>query len=127
MIAAIAARMSEGELQDRVRAMADSLGLAVQHIHDARRSWLVGWPDLVIIGTSVLYAELKSQTGQLSPDQARVGRLIERAGGRWLLWRPEHLLSGEIARELTALSALSIAAYAANARHQAATKGTPAT
>lgn len=113
MTATITAQMSEAELQNSVRKMCDHLRLAVQHIFDARRSWLPGWPDLTIIGTSVLFAELKSQSGQLSADQARVRRLIEGAGGRWVLWRPEHLLSGEIARELTGLSSLRIAAFMA--------------
>lgn len=105
----VASLMSENELQDRIRSMCDSLHLAVQHIADARRCWLTGWPDLTIIGSEIIFAELKSQTGQPSPDQHRVRQLLERAGARWVLWRPEHLLSGEIARELTAISALRIA------------------
>lgn len=100
-----AAKMTEDELQAAVRRMCTDLGLAVQHIHDPRRSWLPGWPDLTIIGTDILFAELKSQHGTLSPEQRRVSRIIKAAGGRWVLWRPMDLLSGEIARTLTALAA----------------------
>jgi hypothetical protein len=95
-----AAKMAEAELQEQIRTMCAGLGLAVQHIHDPRRSWLPGWPDLVIIGNRVLWRELKSETGSLSPDQRRVGSLITRAGGNWSTWRPRDLMSGVIARQL---------------------------
>jgi hypothetical protein len=103
--------MTERELQDRVRRLCDHLGLEVQHIYDARGSWLPGWPDLTIFGTSILFAELKRQTGSASPDQRHVATTIRRAGLPWVCWRPSDLLNGEIARVLTGLSPLDIAAF----------------
>ena len=100
-------------LQDQVRALCAGLGLHVQHMEDARRSWLPGWPDLVILGTSadqenpaILYRELKGSSGNLSADQRKIGWLINQAGGDWALWRPSDLLNGRIQRELTAISPL---------------------
>jgi len=97
--------MTEATLQERIRKMCSGLGLAVQHIHDSRRCWLPGWPDLVIFGDgSVLWVELKTQAASLTDDQRWVCEIIRSAGGRWVLWRPSHLLSGEIARTLAELA-----------------------
>lgn len=101
-------------LQDQVRALCVDLGLAVQHMEDSRRAWLPGWPDLVILGTVqqyalspvILYRELKRQHEDPTSEQRRVGYLIQAAGGDWAVWRPDDLLSGRIARELTAISKL---------------------
>lgn len=104
-------------LQDQVRALCADLGLAVQHMEDARRSWLPGWPDLVILGTAppcpncghrdaILYRELKGSAGNLTRDQRLVGWSISEAGGNWALWRPSDLLNGRIQRELQAISPL---------------------
>ncbi len=111
-----AARMSERDLQDRVRRMCDQLGLAVEHTENSLqgRTWLPGWPDLTICGTRILYRELKSMHGQLSHDQRRVGRIIANAGGDWDVWRPIDLFSGQIALELTAISRLDIAVFTAD-------------
>jgi hypothetical protein len=110
---AIAMAMLERELQDRVRLMCDHLGLAVQHIEDARRCWLPGWPDLTVLGTSVMFIELKNMTNTLSADQRKVRRIIEGAGLAYRLWRPADLLDGTVAQELTAISKLSITAFTA--------------
>lgn len=98
--------MTEDELQDRIRGRCRELGLSVQHIEDPRRSWLPGWPDLTIFGTAILFAELKSETGELSAEQIRVREIIEDAGGRWVLWRPSDWRSGLIQRALEDLAAL---------------------
>lgn len=97
----IAAHMSEDELQELIRQRCTSLSLAVQHIHDSRRCWLPGWPDLVVFGHGrTLYRELKSETGSLSPEQRAVGSIITRAGGNWAVWRPRDWISGVIPRQL---------------------------
>lgn len=96
----VAAKMTEDELQEHVRQLCRDLGLAVQHIHDARRCWLAGWPDLTVFGNRILFRELKSEHGSLSAEQRKVGSLITRAGGSWCVWRPRDLLSGCISRQL---------------------------
>jgi hypothetical protein len=100
----IAAKMPEDELQENIRAACAGLGLAVQHIHDPRRCWLPGWPDLVIFGNRILYRELKTEHNSLSPDQRRVGSIITRAGGNWSTWRPRDWVGGVIQRQLEEIS-----------------------
>ena len=105
--------MTEAELQRLVAELCARLGLAHYHTHDSRRSE-PGFPDSVIIGNAVLFRELKSASGQLSPDQRRWGLRIERAGGNWAVWRPGDWTSGTITNQLLAV------------RAAAATEGTPA-
>ena len=109
----IAARMSEAELQERVRTLIGDFGLKAQHINDARRCWLPGFTDLEIFGNgSNLYAELKSMHGSLSRDQRDFCETVRRAGRPWVLWQPCHLLDGTrsdfrdstIGRQLQAIS-----------------------
>jgi hypothetical protein len=45
-----------------------------------------GWPDSVIIGTHVIYRELKAEHGQLSPEQRAVGDKLKAAGADWKVW-----------------------------------------
>jgi hypothetical protein len=103
--AAAARTMSERDLQARVRAMCGQLGVLVEHVEDSRRgrTWLPGIPDLTIIGRTVIYRELKTETGIVSPEQRTVGEALARAGADWGVWRPRHLLDGTIARTLAAL------------------------
>jgi hypothetical protein len=109
----IARAMPEAELQEEVRAMCRSLGLIIQHVENSLqgRVWVRGWPDLEIIGEAILYRELKRQDQDPTADQRLIGRAIRRGGGDWDVWRPSDLLDGTIARQLTAISRLRIAAY----------------
>lgn len=100
----LAAAMSEDELQENIRELCADLGLPVQHIHDSRRCWLPGWPDLTIFGTRVLYRELKAERGSLSPAQRQVGSYITRAGGDWAVYQPRDLMSGVIRGQLEAIA-----------------------
>lgn len=101
---AIAAKMTEAELEENVRALCKHLGLTVQHIHDARRCWVPGWPDLEILGTRIIHRELKSQHGTLRPEQRRVGSLIVAAGGDWAPWRPADWVNGVIEAQLRGIA-----------------------
>lgn len=109
MIPPAAWSMSEDALQERIRKACKKLGLSVQHIHDSRRCWLPGWPDLAIFGTSPLFAELKSQRGTMSADQRQVRLAIEAAGLGYRLWKPSDWLDGTVANELVKLSPLPVA------------------
>ena len=65
-----------------------------------------GWPDWTIIGPrKIIFRELKSEYGRVTPEQQHVGEMLQRAGQSWAVWRPSSLLSGEIGRELTNLAA----------------------
>lgn len=66
-----------------------------------------GWPDWVIIGpTGILFRELKSQRGELTVEQRRVGSKLAKVGQDWAVWRPQHLLDGTIERRLSAIATI---------------------
>ena len=108
----IAANMAEdrgsGSLDAHVRKLIADLGLFGYHPRNSKGSE-PGWPDWVIIGRAgILYRELKSEAGVLSPEQRHVGELITKAGGNWRVWRPRDLLDGTIGRELASLAAIQL-------------------
>lgn len=78
------------------------LGIRWYHTNDSRRS-PSGWPDLVLCGRGVLYRELKSEDGRLSPAQRQWGSWLTAAGCDWAVWRPCDLHSGVIMRQLGAI------------------------
>lgn len=91
--------MSEAELERELRALLEERDLYGFHPRVSKGS-APGWPDWVVVGRRVLYRELKSSGGQLTPEQRRVGWLLRAAGQDWDVWRPRDLHSGRIAREL---------------------------
>ena len=97
-----AGRMPERELQQLVTDLCRLLGLPHFHVRHSR-GMTAGWPDSVIIGTRVIYRELKAEHGQLSPDQRAIGDKLRAAGADWKVWRPRDWLSGDIERELRLL------------------------
>ena len=90
---------TEAEFQQAVIELARTLGYAVAHFRPAKTSkgWRTpvaadgkGWPDLAIVGRGrIIYAELKSARGKLSPEQQEWLDRLERAGGESYVWRPE--------------------------------------
>ena len=91
-----------GSLDAHVRKHIEDLGLWAYHPRNSKGSE-PGWPNWVIIGRAgILYRELKSEAGTVTPEQRHVGELIARAGGNWAVWRPRDLLDGTIGRELEA-------------------------
>jgi hypothetical protein len=112
MINPLAAKMPEAELQEAVRRLCAGLGLFHYHPHNSTRSE-PGWPDSTIIGRRVLFRELKSECGRLTPEQAEVGRKLKAAGQNWRVWRASDLLSGQIAKELTEVAAVQAELFSA--------------
>ena len=52
-----------------------------------------GFPDLVLgrqDPSRLIYAELKSQNGRVSPDQVKWRRILEACGQEYYLWRPSN-------------------------------------
>lgn len=50
-----------------------------------------GWPDLVLVrprDRRVVFAELKSDEGRITPEQERVLGVLETAGATVYVWRP---------------------------------------
>ena len=72
--------ISEAEFQTHVEQLAKLLGWEVYHTRDSRRS-RKGWPDLVLVRERILFVELKSETGELRPEQRIwLARLKEAVG-----------------------------------------------
>jgi hypothetical protein len=94
--------VTETELQRLVAELCGRLGLMHYHTYDSRRCE-PGFPDSVIVGTVILYRELKSRDGKLTPEQRRWGSRIERAGGNWSTWRPIDWRNGVIENQLLAI------------------------
>lgn len=113
----LAAAMSEDRgpdsLEAHVRKLIADLGLFGYHPRNSKGSE-PGWPDWVMIGRAgILSRELKSEAGALTAEQREVGELIRKAGGNWGVWRPSHLLSKQIARELADLAAIQLDLFGA--------------
>ncbi len=107
---AMAAAMSEDDLLVSVTCgtrkrpgLCKLYGLKWFHDHDSRRN-PEGFPDLVIVGRKVMYRELKTQKGTVSPAQKEWLEALRIAGQDACVWRPVHLLNGTIAQELAALA-----------------------
>lgn len=82
--------LTEDQFQQQVTDLCDYLGLLWYHTHDSRRS-NSGFPDLVIVGVGVVYAELKTQKGKVSPTQYDWLTALDEAGQEAYVWRPDDL------------------------------------
>ena len=101
-----AAAITERQLTDAVVSLATLLGYLIHHDRPGRttNSWrtavqgTAGFPDLVLAHPStkrVLYVELKTGNGKLSPWQVPWVDTLDAA-----VWRPSDLLDGTIERIL---------------------------
>lgn len=64
-----------------------------------------GFPDWVLCGAGrILFRELKTEHGTLSPDQIAWRYSIIAAGGDWSVWRPSDLAEGRIETQIQALN-----------------------
>jgi hypothetical protein len=82
--------MLEKDLQQLIVDTARAMGLLVYHTHDSRRSQR-GFPDLVIVGAQgVLYLELKTKTGKVTPEQRHWLLSLRAAGCTAHVIRPRH-------------------------------------
>ena len=93
----IVAAMTETDLERFVRYLTAQRHLPAFHVINSRRAvTLTGWPDWTIVGTRVIFRELKSQRGKVTPSQQALGEAILAAGGDWAVWRPADLKDGSI-------------------------------
>jgi hypothetical protein len=96
--------MSEAELEEHIRKLCTDLGTVRFHVRDSR-GMTPGFPDDLLVGSrGLLWRECKTQKGKLTAAQAEVGQALTGLGYDWAVWRPSDLLSGQVARELTAIS-----------------------
>lgn len=94
--------MTEGELDAVVRGqpkkpgLARRLGYLVYHTHRSDGSD-PGFPDLVLLkGSRIIYAELKTQGGRVSPAQRDWLEGLQAAGHEVHVWRPSDWFDGGI-------------------------------
>lgn len=89
--------MSEADWQSQVVDLARLNGWIVAHFRPARteQGWRTpvgadgaGFPDLVLVRERVVFAELKSQHGRLSPTQRAWQDTLQQAGAEHWVWRP---------------------------------------
>ena len=80
--------MTEAELQRNVLSLAAMTGWLAYHTYDSRRSQ-AGFPDLVLVRPPVLiYAELKSEAGRLTPQQHEWMEQLLACKQIAFVWRP---------------------------------------
>jgi hypothetical protein len=80
--------ISEKEFQAQILQLARTLGWLCYHTFDSRRSQ-AGFPDLILIrGESVVFAEVKSEQGQLRAEQSVWLDALRAAGLCACVWRP---------------------------------------
>lgn len=104
--------MSEADLQTAVLDLCRLRHVLVHHCRPSLTQsgrWATaiqgdgGFPDLVLAGTrGVLFRELKSAGGRLSPQQRAWLEQLDHADDV-AVWRPEDLVSGRIQREIEAI------------------------
>lgn len=83
--------------------LCDELGVRWFHVFDPRTG-PAGFPDLVLVGRRILYAELKGPVTRLTQEQRAWGRDLARAGAWWVIWRPGDYHSGRIRKEMEAIA-----------------------
>lgn len=104
-----AAAMTEAELEEHVRELCKGLGILRIHVYNSRGT-TPGVPDDVLVGPrGILWRELKTMKGKVSPAQHAMGEALLAAGQDFAVWRPDMLLTGEIAEQLIALTGLKAA------------------
>lgn len=81
--------VSEAAFQEAVRGYARLTGWAEHVVWDSRKS-PEGWPDLTLVrGERIVMAELKTESGRLSPAQAEwLERLRATGKVEVFVWRP---------------------------------------
>ena len=102
----LAAAMSEAELEEHVRAICNDLGVLRIHVYNSRGT-TPGVPDDILVGPrGILWRELKTAKGKVTPAQLAMGKALQSAGQDWAVWRPADWLNGTVAAELAALAGL---------------------
>ena len=85
--AVVTRSISEAAFQAQVVQTAELFGWSTFHVHDMRRS-VPGWPDLVLVRERVLFRELKTDRGRVTPEQQYWLDRLTAAGQDAGLWRP---------------------------------------
>lgn len=90
-------QVTEKAYMQQIIDLARKCGYYCYHCHDSRRS-MPGFPDLMIIADRIIFLEVKTETGKLSPEQRAVIHRLRSAGCLAMVVRPsnwsdvEHML-----------------------------------
>lgn len=97
--------MTHAELLEQVLQLVVKLGLLAHSTPDSRHEKTnTGFPDLVIAGPKgAIFAELKSDGDETTADQDNWIWTLLIGGNIALVWRSDHLASGEIREQLEEL------------------------
>jgi hypothetical protein len=93
----------ERDLEEILRELCDLLGIVRIHQRDSVGT-MPGAPDDKFIGGRVMYREIKTATGRITPAQKAFLALLRAAGEDADVWRPADFASGRVARELQAIA-----------------------
>jgi hypothetical protein len=97
--------MNEAQFQAKIIALCERFSIKYFHSTDPIKDLGPGFPDLVLVGTIVLFVELKTDGGVMSTRQRVWRSAIEgTTNGYHQLWRPADLASGVIERILRQMS-----------------------
>lgn len=99
--------MSENDLQNAVLELAELLGWRCVHFRPGLTrsgNWTTamsgslsaGFPDCVLVRERVLFVELKSARGKLSPEQCGWRDALITAGAEWHCWKPIDWIDGTV-------------------------------
>lgn len=109
VLLAQARAMNEAVLTSKMLALVKHHGLMRYHVRQTVGpgqgvQYAPGFPDEVLVGTRILYRELKMQDKYPSAKQREWLAALEAAGADVAVWKPLDLLTGRIAREIAAVS-----------------------
>ena len=94
---AIRVGVTEKAFQAHIVKYARNRGWFVYHTYDSRKCE-PGFPDLVLVRDNVLFRELKSEKGRVTPTQKAWGDALTGAGADFAVWKPSMIR--EIYKEL---------------------------
>jgi hypothetical protein len=83
-------KVTEAQFQRQVIDLAKLAGWRVFHPRISIQS-VPGWPDLVLVRDRILFRELKSESGQTTPEQDAWLAALTAAGADAAVWRPADL------------------------------------
>jgi hypothetical protein len=79
---------TEHAFMGRLLRLAKEYGWTCYHSYRSTKS-APGFPDLVLVRECVIFAELKTMTGKLTPEQATWLSLLQHAGQEAYVWKPQ--------------------------------------
>lgn len=79
--------ITEKAFQAQIIKIAKVFGWIVYHTYDSRKCE-PGFPDLVLVRDKILYREIKTEKGRLTPAQKLWGDKLKSAGADYQVWRP---------------------------------------